>query len=342
MRKFFWLMVFGLMWSVSANAAPAEVELTVDVTAENAAIAREKAMNQAAKRAVYNTASAFTGADGLDMLHKMNNDRLLNFVSETTVMQEKASAVRYMARLKLLVDVKLLKQYLQEKGVLLSATPLPDIFLIAPYYDPAPKLWEESNVWRRKWQDYNERNGLGKIHLLPETAADLITADNAKYPTADTLQKLALRLNSNIIYGASAVAAGSHLEIKLQNLTTGVVKEMVFDLPESGEIPDAAVADVIKEILQEQNISQNNLSDSIAVLSNITGLKQWLLTEEKIKDLNMVEDLRLIAAGNRKIQFQLDFAGGLHNLNSALNNIGLQLQQNGNIYLLLPTEGNVQ
>ena len=345
MRKIFWLVVLGLTWAMAANAAPAEVELTVDVTAENAAIAREKAMNQATRRAVYNTAAAFTGADGLAILRKMNNEQLLNFISETTVMQEKASAVRYMARLKLLIDVKLLKQYLQEKNAMLSAMPLPEIFLITPYYNPAPVLWEESNLWRRKWQTYGEHNGLGKIHLLPASAADLIGADNAAHPTAETLQKLSSRLGSNIVYAASATAVGPKLEIKLQNLTTGNAKEMAFDIAENGEIPDTVIVEVMEEILQEQNINQATLSsqaESIGVLSSISGLRQWLAIEEKISNLNVVEDLRLVAAGNDKIQFQLDFVGGLYNLNSALRQIGLQLQENGNIYLLLPVEENIQ
>lgn len=91
--------------------------MTVDVTADNASAARELAMRRANRQAVSAIAANFTTREGVTVLNKLTDDQLLNFIRETTVLEEKTSNVRYLAKLRITANDKILRQYLQEKNV---------------------------------------------------------------------------------------------------------------------------------------------------------------------------------------------------------------------------------
>ena len=72
-------------------------EITVDVTAENASVAREKAMTEANRQAYTAVAKRVTTADGVRRLNELNDAQILNFIKEVSIISEKASNVRYIA-----------------------------------------------------------------------------------------------------------------------------------------------------------------------------------------------------------------------------------------------------
>lgn len=102
-------------------AASSSVEVNVDVTASNAAIAREQAMAQANRQAIKQVAANLTTQEGIDLLNQLNNEQLVNFIKEITVLDEKSSQIRYIAKLNVVVYEQLLSQYLQEKNVAQSS-----------------------------------------------------------------------------------------------------------------------------------------------------------------------------------------------------------------------------
>ena len=81
-------------FSVRAGLPAYSADVTVDVTADNAAAARDRAMRQANRQAVNAIAANFTTREGMATLNRLTDDQLLNFVKETTVLEEKASNVQ--------------------------------------------------------------------------------------------------------------------------------------------------------------------------------------------------------------------------------------------------------
>jgi len=340
MRKLLLVILF-LLAAFPAEAALQTTELSVDVTAENAAVAREKAMNQATRQAVYNTAASFTGADGLQLLNQMRHDQLLNFIVETTVLEEKSSNIRYMARLQLVVDATLLKQYLQEKDIPVSAASMPDI-LVIPVFRPQPTdtalLWEDNNAWRAAWIAYGQKNGLGKIRLLPPDMASVISAAPTTGLDTAAIQAISTRFGKTAIYIADAAYNGNVLDVRLTNATTGKTENFSQNGELSDELFNQSIAEVVQNILRSQSQNQmmiiSDQVDTIGVLATFGTLQQWLQTENTIRNLTPVQDVRVQAAGNGRVQFQIDFSGGLPSLNRAMNEASFTLEPNGNFYIL--------
>ncbi len=169
----------------------------VDVTDVNAAVAREKAMAQANRRAVNEAAEKFTDSKGMEVVHGLSGEQIMYFIKEATVLEEKSSDVRYIAQLKVTVQNDVLRQYLQEKGL-------------------------------------------------------------SEYGNSQEI---------NVIY--------------------------LFD----------------------------TLSD-------------WIATEKKMKTIAAIENIKIIGMTFRKAQFKLEYSGSLENLEESMRLLHLNMQRNGNIYIL--------
>jgi len=89
----------------------------VDVTDVNASVAKEKAMAQANRKALDEAAQNYTDSKGMEIVRGLSGEQVLYFIKEATVLEEKSSDVRYIAKLKVTVHNNILRQYLQEKGV---------------------------------------------------------------------------------------------------------------------------------------------------------------------------------------------------------------------------------
>ena len=90
------LFVLFTVFSARAGQPSYSADVTVDVTADNASAARELAMRRANRQAVSAIAANFTTREGVTVLNKLTDDQLLNFIRETTVLEEKTSNVRYL------------------------------------------------------------------------------------------------------------------------------------------------------------------------------------------------------------------------------------------------------
>lgn len=124
------LFVLFTVFSARAGQPSYSADVTVDVTADNASAARELAMRRANRQAVSAIAANFTTREGVTVLNKLTDDQLLNFIRETTVLEEKTSNVRYLAKLRITANDKILRQYLQEKNVPLVVASSAEVMVI--------------------------------------------------------------------------------------------------------------------------------------------------------------------------------------------------------------------
>ena len=118
-KLFACIVCIGLFLSGNALSADEKysVEIKVDVSDENASIAREKALNSATRAAVNAIAKRMSTSEGAKKIANMTDAQIINFVKETSVISEKNSDVRYMAELKIVVNEQLLKEYMKEREI---------------------------------------------------------------------------------------------------------------------------------------------------------------------------------------------------------------------------------
>lgn len=177
--------------------------VNVDVSDVNAAAAKEKAMAQANREALNYVAPLMASPEGVELLRSLDDNQILYFIKEATVLSEKSSDVRYIASLKVVVQDAVLRQYLAEKGV---AKELEKGTIDALYIFPALSNWLEVE---------RKMNALGNVEAV-ETVA--MTRRKVQFRIAysgsfEDLQQglsglnLTLRQNGNIyVLGVPAAA----------------------------------------------------------------------------------------------------------------------------------------
>jgi hypothetical protein len=154
------LLALGLL--ATAGPASAETYMTVgdvpvDVTAKNAAAARDQAIAAAqsiafdrlVKRLVTNPADQAR-------LHPSQQD-IESFVQDFGVENERVSTVRYIGLYSVRFRTSRVRKYLSDAGI--GAISEQQEVLVVPVYRTAAgtQLWEQGNEWRAAW----DRGGLG-------------------------------------------------------------------------------------------------------------------------------------------------------------------------------------
>ncbi len=317
-------------------------DISVDVTAENAAAARERAMQQANRQAVSAIAANFTTREGLLVLNKLTDDQLLNFIKETTVLEEKTSNFRYLAKLRITANDQLLRQYLQEKNVPLVVASSADVLIIPVFHETEESqtlLWEENNFWRLAWEQFPQTVGSIRLFALAESNLPSLTAEQALDPDMPVLRQLNAINGGNDVYTAEAWYNGEQgLTVRIINLQTGKNDTFNIDGLRSSELFHKAVEETalhISDELKGRSIVSSTETRTITALYKFSTLSSWLKVEEKIAALTAVEGIRINAIGNGRIQFQIDYIGDFETLNKALENQRLQLTDTGNYYTLV-------
>ena len=88
--------------------------IQVDVTAENAALAREQALSDGQKRALMVVMERITPSYVVEQLPELVPDDIINMVQDMSVLNEKTSSVRYMATLEVRFNPDSVRELLRQ------------------------------------------------------------------------------------------------------------------------------------------------------------------------------------------------------------------------------------
>ncbi len=343
---FLFTFIFSILYDANyANAAlPSySADVSVDVTAENAATARDIAMSRANRQAITAIAANFTTREGLSVLNKLNDDQLLNFIKETTVLEEKTSSVRYMAKLRITANDQILRQYLQEKNVPLVVASSADVLIIPIFRENADApalLWEENNQWRMAWEQNPPT--IGAVRFYAPEQKDVPFLNNANQALSLNpylFNQLSTFNNEGDVYVAEAYFTDiDTLTISIITPQTG--KRQIFSVagPRSSELFKQAAQETglrISDQLKGRSVVTSSEPENITVLYKYDKLSSWLKNEEKISAITSVQNIEVNAIGNGKVQFKINFIGDISTLMNALQNQNLLLTQNQNYYTLI-------
>ncbi len=318
-----------------------DVEIRVDITAENASAAREKAMSDANRQAVMTVAGRLTTPEGTKVLDHLNNNQILNFIKEVTVEDEKVSDVRYMAKLKVTINADILKAYLSEKNApfaLVEESKIIIIPLFREFRTDSPLLWEENNPWRQAWINNPLTSGPIKISALGDEARQQITAAQALQMNGIILDQIAGNNQTRNIYIADATYDGiDGLEITLSSYANGaqnVIKVPGIRSPQLFMDGVQKVKEYLIGQAQQQTLAVNTAAQEITVLYTYANLRDWVNLQKAIKSSSGVTDLTTDALGNGNAQFKIKFNGTFDRLQRALRDKRLNLTAYDGFYNL--------
>ncbi|MBI5120319.1 MAG: DUF2066 domain-containing protein [Rhodospirillales bacterium] len=333
LSRLFILVLLGLGLAGPARAADLlSASLVIDATAQSAAQAKEKALQEGQQQAFRRLLESMTiEADRARLPHPANwQDWLADF----SVDQEKTSAVRYLAILTVRFKAQPVRNLLRQANIPFAETVSKPVLAVPVFIQSGRgMLWDEDNLWLKAWQERPRLTGPVPV-LAPvgdswdrqayDVGADKERLDSLgrRYGTAQT-----------ILAEARPSANGLGLDVRLvypggQATSFGV--SLAKDSPATlyRKAADAAALQ-IEELWKRQNLVSHESSGALLVTVNFSGLAEWLKIREKLERIPLVRRQEVLELARNQASLALHHAGDVNQLRAALAQADLLLSSDG-------------
>ncbi len=347
--------------SPSVRAAPVDSKMfsaggiQVDVTADNAAQAREQALLDGQKRALMVVMERITPSYIADQLSELVPDDIINMVQDMSVLNEKTSSVRYMATLEVRFNPDAVRELLRQNGlpyVRTSGKPL----LILPLYKRSqsspPVLWDEDNAWLRAWTTRKTESYMMPL-LVPlgdQTDASVLSADGVVKGDLASASELAKRYDAEGILIVEMTRKGTAFAVKgmaMDETTASEIPNFSFTVPMAKNTRHTLALAVkktvehLESVWKREQMVQFNDAASIVVMVPVADLKQWETVKSRLSRIPQISSYKLQAARAGVLQLTVFFAEGLDRLQKEMQKrmLVLSVLPSG-VFKLQPVEQN--
>jgi hypothetical protein len=325
-------------------------KVTVDVTAETAAAARERAIVDGQTKAFRALMERLVRSEDLSRLPPARPADVTPLVRDFSVSDEKTSAVRYLANLTVRFRPEDVRRYLVDLGIPYAETRSKPV-VVLPVYDNAGArlLWDDPNPWRKAWAARPQGpGGLVPVVLPVGDLTDVATIGVEQALGNDTqrLSALANRYGAEdtvvaqATFGVSARTGRPEIAVQVtrHGPSTSIndvpfVSSYVATESESVEaLLGRAASDVARQI--ENAWKRNNLMqfgrDAVAAVTvPVRGLGDWIETQKRLASVPVVRRVELVLMSREEVRINLHFIGEDEQLVTALRQADLELRASG-------------
>ncbi len=332
-------------------------DVVVDATAETAAAARVTALAQGQSLAFRRLLERLTLRADYGRLPSAKEAGLDDLVRDFQIEEEKTSAVRYLARLKIRFKPGAIRHLLRSSNIPFAET-ISKPVLVLPVYDIAGalSLWDEPNPWRDAWARLPARDSLVPLVVPLGDLADIadIGAEQAVKGDMKRLGAIARR------YAAadSLVAVATLRMAALANLTEVQVPMIQINVTRIGgaslgrtiietftaETPDGLlamlakavrnIADQVEEMWKQDNLIRIGRKDVLTAELAISKLADWLKAKKLLRGITFIRRSDLVYLSRNKAVVRLQFNGDQEQLKLALAQSDLLLSQGPTSWVL--------
>ncbi|MBR4126715.1 MAG: DUF2066 domain-containing protein [Alphaproteobacteria bacterium] len=352
MKRFFFrfyavltTLAFNALFAGQTQAASIDSKMfsaggiQIDATAENAAAAREQAMQEGQKKALMVVMERITPAYVIEQLPELVPDDILNFVQDISVSNEKTSAVRYMATLDVRFNPQAVRDLLRQNNlpyVRTSGKPL----LILPLYrrsvSSSPILWEEENAWLRAWINRKAESYMIPLFVPLGDLSDAQALSTDRILRGDLLaaQDLAKRYEAEGILIVELIRNGQTFTVKgraMDEATASEIPNFSFSVPLAKNTSATfarAVGKVVRHlesVWKNEQMVQFNEAASLVAMTPVSDLKQWEIIKKRLDRIPLISSYYLQAARSGVLQLTIFFAESLERLQKEMNKRMLSL-----------------
>lgn len=347
------MAIFALLGAAgSALAATADSlfevdDVKVDVTAETAAAARERALAEGQTKAFRVLLERLVLAEDMAKLPSARPADVTPLVRDFSVSEEKRSAVRYLAALTYRFKPDDVRRYLVDHGLPYAETRSKPV-LVLPVYQAAGALllWDEPNPWRQAWAERGGRDGLVPL-LLPFGDLTDIAAIGAEQAVQGDTQRLAVvasryrcddTLVAQAVLGLSGRTGRPELEVFITRHGATRLEQTLLRTYAAGETESneallrRAASDVSRQIentWKRENLMQFGQRSVIAVTVPIKGLADWIEVQKRLSGVAVVRSAELVLMSRDEVRVNLHYLGETEQLALALRQADLNLQLSG-------------
>lgn len=330
-------LTLGLAPQAAAQAITYEVTgIRVDVTADNAAAARDKALQAGARQALQQFVERHVPAEKRSRYARMSQQQIEDMISDFSIRDEKTSAVRYIATLDYRFKPSRASRLLRDSGVVTGepGVPLPPL-IVVPVVDGSIAGPAGGDAWRSAWRSIAERRGGGRYVVA--AAADAGSAgDQAQ------LAALVRRLGGDsalvaIATPGSAAADGTPQTIDVRFYRQGRSRQASGSASYAiadGETADAFVRRVAAAADGAQAQAWKNAAQTapvtraqVDVYVPVDDLADWLAMQKTLRQVEGVRQVQLLMMARREMFVGLAYAGSFAQLQQNLEDADLALVQ---------------
>jgi len=354
--------LFALPWAIlgveAKAAAPRLFEVsnvTVDVTADSAANARVEALASGEQKALQLLLQRLTLQAYHNRLPDIGSAELAELVQDFAVVEEKASSVRYIAKLTYRFRAEGVRALLDAYGLPFAETASKPVLML-PVYQAAGALllWDDPNPWRAAWQNYAE-NGPGQ-GLVPMVlpVGDLndvrtIGAEQAIEGDMARLEEIAQRYDAGDVVVAHGILRMDsynglpELEVYLTRFGSALQEHTVVKsfTSEPGDdmqtlLKRAAVqlTAQVEDNWKQDNLIQAGSAQLLPVSVPVRGLGDWVKVRDRLNGVAIVRRADLVLLRRDQVRLNLHFIGDAEQLALSLDQADLALwEEAGQWYL---------
>lgn len=318
--------------------------VAVDVTASEAALAREQALAEGEAKALERLMQRMTRRSDWHRLPDVDAPTVSFLVQDFEIAGERTSSVRYLARVTYRFKPAEVRRLLRRSGVPFAETASKPV-LVLPILTRAGALvlWDDPNPWRDAWARQPERDD-GMVPLIVPLGdlADIadVSAERAAAGDRDRLSAIAGRYDADdsLVAIATVVRRPSGIPARLEiaasrvGVTTQQPVVLEFDA-EADESLDSvfdraatATADAIEDSWKEANLLRFDEERRMRVAVQFGGLSDWIAIRTRLARVAVISAANLRSLTRRAAEMELIYIGDQHQLADALAQSDLLLE----------------
>lgn len=354
------LVVLALVCPVRAHANEETftvANVAVDATANTAATARDRALQEGQRHAFARLLQRMTPQDERKQLPQVSDTAIADLVRDFEIAGEKTSSVRYIASLTVRFKPDEVRALLRRNSVAYSETPSKPVLVLPLYDDGSGAVLFSDNQWRAAWAAQLPADGLVPF-VLPkndEGDAAAITPEQAAANDAGALRAIAARYGVGDVLIVSAKlhpdqASGRDvLDVSASRLGNSATEESMVTTfapeandPDDGAMFDRAVTSIrnrIEESWKQSSLLRFGSQQQIAVQVPLGSLDTLTTVMRGLEGLAPVQHVDVVRVSRNEADLELSFLGDADQLALLLAQRDLTLGQDAGSYVLRPAGG---
>lgn len=359
--KYFKILGAALLWAVFlVGPVAAEgpslrdvfeiTDVHVDVTAANASLARDQAVQQGQRQALTLLFRKIVMDSDLAKIPTLEDSWVNDLVQGLEVNNEKTSGIRYIADLTVSFSRDGVFNLLQRLGISFSQTEAkPMLFLGLQRYGGTTTLWSDQNWWTQAWGRADTTNRLVAFVTPAGDAADrlLVNAEQVFRLDPASLAAVVKKYNVEAALIATATIAQDfgtgaykvHIDARKWPLGSAATSiDVAGDPGETLEaLLDRSAIALIKRVTddwKQQTLIYFGETAKLVVRAPLNSLDDWLTIRERLANVGAIRKTEINELNVNEAILTLSYSGQPAQLALALAQTNVELVQDAGEWIL--------
>ena len=351
-RKALLIAALVIVWASVPGGAFAQDDpftvrnVEVDVTAADAMAAREKAIDEAQRKAFERLVAKMSTQGGAKSVPTPDARGLDELVRNFEVDSEKVSTVRYIATFTVRFKPDAVRNILRTQNVTFTETTSKPL-LVLPLYraEGALVLWDDPNPWREAWEKLGTVDGFVPLTVPAGDLADVqdINADQAEARDPEHIQAIAKRYSASGVLLAFATLRddGKAVDVTATRIGPMLPEQSLvfsfFDEPDVARLLAKAVHEVSKSVedsWKRDNVLRFDNQQTLTIKVPLAKLSDWVEVRKRLATVPSVSKAEIVSFTREAATLAVTFPGDGEQLAAALSSRDLALVQDGDVWTL--------